>query len=195
VTVGCAGIKANLLQLFDFLSRFPIRNAIVETLISDETSLDSLFPPGKFFQAKYAAQALRMKLRDQLHSVSAFSRPFGLLCTDNDQSTFDDEFLANSIQLLDKALLNPDLIKSRASTSQGVQLAVVLIDVLLQFLRGKSPRTTWPSCQCLTCIRASFAWHLCKIFLKCEPSYRSPCGDDIDSTRSEQRYCCGSNLL
>jgi hypothetical protein len=53
--------------------------------------------------------------------------------------------LANSIQLLDKALLNPDLIKSRAFTSQGVQLAVVLIDVLLQFLRGKSPRTTWSS--------------------------------------------------
>jgi ubiquitin carboxyl-terminal hydrolase 34 len=117
----------------------------VETLISDETSLDSLFPPGKFFQAKYAAQALRTKLEDQLRSVSVLGWPFGLLCTDNGQSTFDDEFLANSIQLLDKALLNPDLIKSRAFTSQGVQLAVVLIDVLLQFLRGKSPRTTWSS--------------------------------------------------
>jgi hypothetical protein len=53
--------------------------------------------------------------------------------------------LANSIQLLDKALLNPELIKSRAFTSQGVQLAVVLIDVLLQFLRGKGLRITWSS--------------------------------------------------
>jgi ubiquitin carboxyl-terminal hydrolase 34 len=113
----------------------------VESVVTNEASLDSLFPPGKFFQAKYAAQALGTKLEDQLHSVSSWLSTW-TICADGCQSTFDPEFLANSIQLLDKALLSSDLIGSKTFASQGVQLAAVLIDVLLQFLRGESVEMT-----------------------------------------------------
>jgi ubiquitin carboxyl-terminal hydrolase 34 len=113
----------------------------VENVVSSDTSLDSLFPPGKFFQAKYAAQALRAKLEDQLRKVSFLGQPLRLAYADSDQSTLDDDFLSNSIRLLDKALLNPELVNNKTFASQGVQLAAVLVDVLLQFLRGKNQRT------------------------------------------------------
>ena len=80
----CCHTEANPCQLFDFLSRFPTRNSIVESVVSNKASLDSLFPPGKFFQAKYAAQALRMKLEEQLRSVSSLGQTPRLPRTDND---------------------------------------------------------------------------------------------------------------
>lgn len=59
------------MQLFDFLTLFPYRSTITNSVVNGEATLGSLFPSGKFFQAKYAAQAIHSKLKDQLSSVSS----------------------------------------------------------------------------------------------------------------------------
>lgn len=63
-------MNANDIQLFDFLTLFPYRSTITNSVVSGEATLDELFPAGKFFQAKYAAQAVHSKLKDQVRSVS-----------------------------------------------------------------------------------------------------------------------------
>lgn len=63
-------MNANDIQLFDFLTLFPYRSTITNSVVSGEATLDELFPTGKFFQAKYAAQAVHSKLKDQVRSVS-----------------------------------------------------------------------------------------------------------------------------
>lgn len=37
--------------------------------MGDKTSSEDLFPPGKFFQARYAALALQAKLCEQIRNV------------------------------------------------------------------------------------------------------------------------------
>ncbi|KAJ4369492.1 hypothetical protein N0V86_009327 [Didymella sp. IMI 355093] len=56
--------------LFDFLTQFPYRSTITNSVAAGEATVESLFPPGKFFQAKYAAQAIHSRLEDQLRIVS-----------------------------------------------------------------------------------------------------------------------------
>ncbi|KAJ4363592.1 hypothetical protein N0V83_009888 [Neocucurbitaria cava] len=105
--------------LFDFLSFFPARNSFADSVISDVASSESLFPAGKIFQARYAAQALQSRLREHIRS-----------------SSLNEKFLANAIRRLDEALLNPKLISDPISSFQELQLAAVLVNVLLEFLRG-----------------------------------------------------------
>lgn len=56
--------------LFEFLTQFPYRSTITNSVAAGEATVGSLFPSGKFFQAKYAAQAIHSKLKDQLRNVS-----------------------------------------------------------------------------------------------------------------------------
>jgi ubiquitin carboxyl-terminal hydrolase 34 len=49
----------------------------------------------------------------------------------------NEVFLSNAIQRLVKALLNTKLISESFSRPQELELAVVLVDVLLEFLRGE----------------------------------------------------------
>jgi hypothetical protein len=53
----------------------------------------------------------------------------------------DDAFLSNTIQHLDKALLNTKLMSESFYGPQELQLAAVLVNVLLEFLRGKQRDT------------------------------------------------------
>jgi ubiquitin carboxyl-terminal hydrolase 34 len=53
------------------------------------------------------------------------------------QSAMDDAFLSSAIQHLDKALLNAKLMSESFSGPQELQLAAVLVNVLLEFLRGE----------------------------------------------------------
>lgn len=61
---------ADLYELFDYLSFFPARNNIPDSVMTDTVSSEGFFPPGKFFQARYAALALQAKLREQIRNVS-----------------------------------------------------------------------------------------------------------------------------
>jgi ubiquitin carboxyl-terminal hydrolase 34 len=59
----------------------------------------------------------------------------------------DDAFLSHTIQHLDKALLNTELMSESFSGPQELQLAAVLVNVLLEFLRGKQRNVlvqNWP---------------------------------------------------
>lgn len=58
-----------------------------------------------------------------------------IILTDH-QSTLDESFLANAIQLLDKAHLNPELISGSLSGRHEIHLAAVLVAVFLEFLKG-----------------------------------------------------------
>ena len=62
--------NANIYQLFEFLSFFPARNTFVDGVMTGDASSETLFPAGKFYQARYAAQALQSRLREQIRSVS-----------------------------------------------------------------------------------------------------------------------------
>jgi ubiquitin carboxyl-terminal hydrolase 34 len=46
-------------------------------------------------------------------------------------------FLSNAIQRLEKALLNNELMSESFSRPQELQLSAVLVNVLLEFLRGE----------------------------------------------------------
>ncbi|KAF2477566.1 uncharacterized protein BDR25DRAFT_2094 [Lindgomyces ingoldianus] len=106
--------------LFDFLSCFPFRERIAEAVISGTASANDIFPPGKVFQAKYAAFALQFKLREQLR-----------------RSSLNESFLANAIHLLSEALLNHSLISESLGGRQELHLAAVLVNVLLEFLKER----------------------------------------------------------
>lgn len=54
------------------------------------------------------------------------------------QSALDDSFLANAVQLLNKAILNKALISDSLSGRHEMDLASVLVHVLLGFLKGKN---------------------------------------------------------
>lgn len=106
--------------MFDFLNCFRPPNRIADAVASKSASSDEIFPPGKVFQAQYAAIALHAKLRAQLS-----------------KGIVDETFLANAIQLLDKAILNDALVSSAVSGPHDIQLASVLVLVLLAFLKER----------------------------------------------------------
>lgn len=106
--------------LFDYLSFFPARNNIPDSVMTDTVSSEGFFPPGKFFQARYAALALQAKLREQIRN-----------------SSMDEKFLSKAVQHLNEALLNERLIGGTISSIQELQLAAVLVTVLLDFLRER----------------------------------------------------------
>lgn len=58
------------MQLFNFLTLFPYRSTITNSVTAGEATLESLFRPGKFFQSKYAVHAIHSKLKGQLRTVS-----------------------------------------------------------------------------------------------------------------------------
>lgn len=58
-------------------------------------------------------------------------------CTDTLQSTLDESFLLNAIQLLAKAILNPELMSDSFSNHHELMIASALVSVLLEFLKGK----------------------------------------------------------
>lgn len=72
ITFSAATTLTNL-QVFGFLTLFPYRSTITNSVTSGEATLENLLPPGKFYQAKYAVQAIHSKLKDQLHTVSRYS--------------------------------------------------------------------------------------------------------------------------
>ncbi|XPS80524.1 Ubiquitinyl hydrolase 1 [Ascochyta lentis] len=106
--------------LFEFLTLFPYRSTITNSVVTGEATVGSLFPTGNFFQAKYAAQAIHSKLKDQLRS-----------------SNLDETFLVNAIKLLDCALLSEELLGNDVSISKGLPLAAVLVSAMLEFLRER----------------------------------------------------------
>ncbi|KZM26818.1 Ubiquitinyl hydrolase 1 [Ascochyta rabiei] len=106
--------------LFEFLTLFPYRTTITNSVVTGEATLNGLFPAGKFFQAKYATQAIYSKLQDQLRS-----------------SALDETFLINAIRLLDHALLSKELLGNEISLSRGFPLAAVLVSTMLEFLRER----------------------------------------------------------
>ncbi|XP_014552095.1 hypothetical protein COCVIDRAFT_30480 [Bipolaris victoriae FI3] len=107
--------------LFDYLSFFPARNNIPDSVMTDAASSEGLFPPGKFFQARYAALALQAKLREQIRN----------------KSSMDEKFLGKAVQNLNEALLNEKIIGATISSLQELQLAAVIVTVLLDFLRER----------------------------------------------------------
>ncbi|KAF1925634.1 uncharacterized protein M421DRAFT_7661 [Didymella exigua CBS 183.55] len=106
--------------LFGFLTQFPYRSTITNNVAAGEATVESLFPPGKFFQAKYAAQAIHSRLKDQLRS-----------------SNLDEAFLLNAIKLLDRSLLSEELFGTDASVVDMVPLVGVFISAMLDFLRER----------------------------------------------------------
>ncbi|KAF3033433.1 hypothetical protein E8E12_003281 [Didymella heteroderae] len=114
------GDDATSQLLFEFLTQFPYRNTITNSVAAGEATLESLFPPGKFFQAKYAVQAIHSKLKDQLRSAN-----------------LDEAFLFNAIKLLDRALLSEELLGNDAVVADKLPLASVFISAILDFLRER----------------------------------------------------------
>ncbi|PSN73883.1 ubiquitin C-terminal hydrolase-like protein [Corynespora cassiicola Philippines] len=115
--------------LFEFLGCFPIRERFAESVMAGTASADDLFPPGKVFQAKYALVGLQSKLREQLR-----------------RSSLDETYLANAVQLLDKALRNPALLSHSLSNNFELHLAAHLVVVLLEFLKAERPGSETSSC-------------------------------------------------
>ncbi|KAF2200893.1 hypothetical protein GQ43DRAFT_481180 [Delitschia confertaspora ATCC 74209] len=107
-------------SVYDFLSCFRHADKIGEAVASGSASSDDIFPPGKVFQAEYAAIALQEKLRVQLSKGS-----------------INETFLANAIRILDNALLNDALISSTLSGRRDVHLAGVIVSVLLGLLKER----------------------------------------------------------
>ena len=126
------------MQIFEFLSLFPSRGTFADAVMTGKAEPEDLFPPGKFFQAKYAAQALRSRLREQIRSVRRDSELPVVVVLTSIQSSVDETFLANAIRHLDAALLNPRLLSDPISSFEELRLAAVLVSVLLEFVRGIS---------------------------------------------------------
>lgn len=106
--------------IFEFLCFLPPLSNFADGVVAENISTETLFPPGRFFQARYAAQALEQRLRDHIRS-----------------STLNEKFLANAIRHLNEALLGPKLLGDSIARFQERQLAGVLVRVLLEFLRER----------------------------------------------------------
>ncbi|KAF2652193.1 hypothetical protein K491DRAFT_66106 [Lophiostoma macrostomum CBS 122681] len=107
-------------MLFEFLSLFPIREQIIDEVAAGKASASGLFPPGKIFQAQYAACALQYKLREQLR-----------------RNTLDEEYLLHSVQLLSEALLSPTVMSETLDGRHELHTATVLVTILLEFLKER----------------------------------------------------------
>ena len=115
-------------MMFDFLTFLPPRDTFIKAVIGGEAQSESLFPPGKSFQARYAAHALHSGLLEQIRGPN-----------------LNEVFLINAVHHLSAALLNQRLISDPISNFQELRLAAVLVHVLLEFLRGTpSFRTVSP---------------------------------------------------
>ncbi|KAJ4343616.1 hypothetical protein N0V95_006624 [Ascochyta clinopodiicola] len=132
-------------HLFEFLTLFPYRTTITNSVVTGEATLDSLFPAGKFFQAKYAAQAIHSKLKDQSRSVSSLFCDCNVRANSN-QSALDETFLVNAIRLLDRALLSEELLGNGFSLPKGFPLAAVLVTAMLEFLRERPSSNLSANC-------------------------------------------------
>lgn len=108
-------------MMFDFLTFLPPRDTFTDMVLTGDAQSECLFPPGKSFQARYAARALQSGLMQQIRG-----------------SNLNEEFLANAVHHLSAALLNQRLMSDPISTFQELRLAAVLVHVLLEFLRGMS---------------------------------------------------------
>ncbi|KAF2804105.1 uncharacterized protein BDZ99DRAFT_526141 [Mytilinidion resinicola] len=106
--------------MYDFLFLLKPREAIAESVATGTARSTDIFPPGKVFQAKYAGLALQSRLRAQLN-----------------KGIVDEKFLSTTIQLLDSALLNNELIGASLAGKHDVPLASVLVNVLLSFLKER----------------------------------------------------------
>jgi ubiquitin carboxyl-terminal hydrolase 34 len=106
--------------LFDFLSSFPARGTFADSVMRTDISSEDLFPAGKVFQARYAAQDLQAKLREQIRN-----------------STIKETFLSKAIHHLERALLKISAIDDSKPSGQELQLVAVLVKVLLEFLRER----------------------------------------------------------
>ncbi|KAF2497433.1 hypothetical protein BU16DRAFT_537090 [Lophium mytilinum] len=106
--------------MYDFLFLLKPREAIAESVAAGTACSTDIFPPGKVFQAKYAGLALQSRLRAQLN-----------------KGIVDEKFLSTTIQLLDSALLNNELISPSLTGKHDVPLASVLVNVLLSFLKER----------------------------------------------------------
>ncbi|KAF2852699.1 ubiquitin C-terminal hydrolase-like protein [Plenodomus tracheiphilus IPT5] len=109
-------------MLFDFLAFFPPRVAFTDMVSTGKAQSEVLFPPGKSFQARYAARALQTGLVEQIRG-----------------SSLNEAFLANAVRHLNAALLNPRLMSDPISSFQELRLAAILVHVLLEFLRAERP--------------------------------------------------------
>ncbi|KAH9866726.1 hypothetical protein J1614_008419 [Plenodomus biglobosus] len=116
-------------MLFDFLTFFPPRATFTDLVLSGKAQSETLFPPGKSFQARYAARALQYGLMEQIRG-----------------SNLNEEFLANAVRHLNGALLNPRLMSDPISSFQELRLAAIIVHVLLEFLRGM-PCVPYSLCQ------------------------------------------------
>jgi len=62
------------------LSFFPAPGSIADSIMTDHAQSEDLFPPGKFFQARYAALALQARLQEQIRYVSGKQKSAQLHC-------------------------------------------------------------------------------------------------------------------
>ncbi|KAH6625648.1 hypothetical protein C7974DRAFT_396461 [Boeremia exigua] len=106
--------------LFEFLTLFPYRSTITNSVAAGEATSESLFPPGRNFQAKYAVQAIHSKLKGQLRT-----------------SALDETFLINAIKLLDRALLSAELLGEGESVASRLTLTAVFVSAMLDFLKER----------------------------------------------------------
>ncbi|KAH7065802.1 hypothetical protein BKA63DRAFT_165338 [Paraphoma chrysanthemicola] len=112
-------------SLFAFLSVFPDRSSFADKVTQGGVSTTELFPPGKVFQSRYAAFALKNRLSYQLRT-----------------STMDETFARNAVQHLDEALVSSGLDEESLTSPQELQLAAVLVSVLLEFLKERPSSET-----------------------------------------------------
>ncbi|RMZ67789.1 DFFRY protein [Pyrenophora seminiperda CCB06] len=126
-------------MLFDYLTFFPAPSRIADGVMTDHTQSEDLFPPRKFFQARYAALALQARLQEQIRHTENHTLTALLTYA---KSNLDEKFLGNAIRHLDAALLNPTLIAETITNFQELQLATVLVNVLLDFLRERPSAET-----------------------------------------------------
>ena len=66
------------------------------------------------------------------------------------QSALNEVFLNNAIKHFDKALLDTQLLSETFDAPQELQLAAVVVNVLLEFLRGELHGSISRSVQSLT---------------------------------------------
>jgi ubiquitin carboxyl-terminal hydrolase 34 len=122
--------------MYDFLFLLKPREAIAESVAAGNAHSTDIFPPGRVFQAKYAGLALQSRLRAQLNQVNTRTQLITRMMANTSKGIVDEKFLSNTIQLLDAALLNADLISASLAGKHDVPLASVLVSVLLSFLKG-----------------------------------------------------------
>ncbi|KAF2277934.1 uncharacterized protein EI97DRAFT_441220 [Westerdykella ornata] len=109
--------------IFDLLMSFPYRDRFADDIMYNGAPADSIFPPGKIFQAEYAAHALLCRFRERLR-----------------KGAIEDPALLNCVRILDGAILNPRLMHASFSGKNELHLAEVLVRCLLELLKERPPQ-------------------------------------------------------